>query len=192
MSEKIYKTTKGLLAKPEQEPNMIVGYWNGYPNTYLLTADEYNRHKDNENYDAIKPYVYPLYTSPPKREQLSDAQVAELWGDKFSGKTYIVKNFARAIEKAHGIGDRMDEIDILKAVIEDLKSDNLILKQTLLQAQKEYSDRDAMTLRDHFAVLAMQGLLSADSENKWDDEDCAKFAYQQADAMLKERSKSDE
>ena len=30
----------------------------------------------------------------------------------------------------------MDEIDILKAVIEDLKSDNLILKQTLLQAQK--------------------------------------------------------
>jgi len=87
----------------------------------------------------------------------------------------------------------MSEIDILKAKIEDLKSDNLILKQTLLQAQKEYSDnRDAMTLRDHFAGLAMQGLLSADPENRWGDEDCAKFAYEQADAMLKERSKSDE
>ena len=86
----------------------------------------------------------------------------------------------------------MSEIYILKATIEDLKNDNLILKQTLLQAQKEYSDRDAMTLRDHFAGLAMQGLLSADSENTLGDEDCAKFAYEQADAMLKERSKSDE
>ena len=86
----------------------------------------------------------------------------------------------------------MSEIDILKAVIEDLKSDNLILKQTLLQAQKEYSDRDAMTLRDHFAGLAMQGLLSADLENRLGEEDCAKFSYEQADAMLKERRKSDE
>jgi hypothetical protein len=86
----------------------------------------------------------------------------------------------------------MSEIDILKATIQDLKSDNLILKQTLLQAQKEYSDKNVMTLRDHFAGLAMQGLLSADLENKWDEEDCAEFAYQQADAMLKERSKSDE
>ena len=38
----------------------------------------------------------------------------------------------------------------------------------------------------------MQGLLSADPEGRWDEKDCAKFAYQQADAMLKERSKSDE
>lgn len=86
----------------------------------------------------------------------------------------------------------MSEIDILKAKIEDLKNDNLILKQTLLLAQKEYSDKDAMNLRDYFAGLAMQGLLSADPENRWDDVDCAKFSYQQADAMLKERSKSDE
>jgi len=85
----------------------------------------------------------------------------------------------------------MSEIDILKAKIEDLKSDNLILKQTLLQAQKEYSDRDAMTLRDHFAGLAMQGLISADPDYRWDDKDCAKFAYQQADAMLAERNKDE-
>ena len=178
-----------LLAQPEPEPNMIVGYWNGYPNTYLLTADEYNRHKDNENYDAIKPYVYPLYTSPPKREQLSDAQVAELWGDKFSGKTYIVKNFARAIEKAHGIGDRMDEIDILKAKIEDLKSDNLILKQTLLQAHKEYSDKSVLTLRDHFAGLAMQGLSTIEGYTGF--EFIAKDAYALADEMIAEREKDD-
>ena len=80
-----------------------------------------------------------------------------------------------------------DEIELLKAVIEDLKDDNKMLKQTLLQAQKEYSDKSAMTLRDHFAGLAMQGVLASDVENIWEDEDCAKFAYQQADAMLKER-----
>ena len=45
-----------------------------------------------------------LYTSPPKREPLSDETIAELWGDKYSGKTFMVKNFAGAIEKAHGIG----------------------------------------------------------------------------------------
>jgi hypothetical protein len=85
----------------------------------------------------------------------------------------------------------MTEIDILKATIEDLKSDNLILKQTLLQAQKEYSDKDAMTLRDHFAGLAMQGFASRNVHG-FLHEDLAVFAYKWADAMLKERSKSDE
>ena len=99
-----------LLAQPEQEPNMIVGYWNGYPNTYLLTADEYNRHKDNENYDAIKPYVYPLYTSPPKREQLSDEELSILATDDLYECTYTTtvfayKEYAKKIEKAHGIGE---------------------------------------------------------------------------------------
>ena len=39
-----------------------------------------------------------------KREPLSDETIAELWGEEYSGKTDMVKNFARAIEKAHGIG----------------------------------------------------------------------------------------
>jgi hypothetical protein len=50
----------------------------------------------------------------------------------------------------------------------------------------------AITLRDHFAGCAMQGLLSADPENRWDAADCAKFAYQQADAMLEVREAADE
>jgi hypothetical protein len=45
----------------------------------------------------------PLYTTPPKREPLSDDVIADLWGDKYAGKTFMVRNFARAIEKAHGI-----------------------------------------------------------------------------------------
>ncbi len=39
-----------------------------------------------------------------KREPLSDDVIADLWGDKYAGKTFMVRNFARAIEKAHGIG----------------------------------------------------------------------------------------
>jgi len=39
-----------------------------------------------------------------KREPLSDDVIADLWGDKYAGKTFMVRNFAKAIEKAHGIG----------------------------------------------------------------------------------------
>ena len=46
-----------------------------------------------------------------------------------------------------------------------------------------------MTLRDHFAGLAMQGLLSSDINTKWDEDDIALIAYGQADAMLKRREK---
>jgi len=81
----------------------------------------------------------------------------------------------------------LSEIDILKAKIEDLKSDNLILKQTLLQAQKEYSDREAMTLRDHFAGLAMQTL----PKTSPDMETLARMSYVMADAMLAERNKNE-
>jgi hypothetical protein len=71
--------------------------------------------------------VTPVYTAPPKcepsmtgremyqrgyakaerdlkRKPLSDATIAELWGEEHSGKTGMVKNFARAIEKSHNIG----------------------------------------------------------------------------------------
>lgn len=46
---------------------------------------------------------------------------------------------------------------------------------------------EGMTLRDYFAAKAMQGLLAADPDTRWDDYDCAKYAYAQADAMLAER-----
>ena len=39
-----------------------------------------------------------------KREPLSDETIAKLWGESYSGTTQMVRNFARAIEKAHGIG----------------------------------------------------------------------------------------
>ena len=49
--------------------------------------------------------------------------------------------------------------------------------------------REGISLRDHFAGLAMQGLIAADVRVVWDNESIADLAYDQADAMLKERKK---
>lgn len=49
--------------------------------------------------------------------------------------------------------------------------------------------REGISLRDHFAGLAMQGLLSSDINTKWDEDDVALIAYGQADAMLKRKEK---
>jgi hypothetical protein len=46
-----------------------------------------------------------------------------------------------------------------------------------------------MTLRDHYAGLAMQGLLTAELVGEYSNEHVAEIAYVIADAMLKERAK---
>jgi hypothetical protein len=50
--------------------------------------------------------MYQRGYAAAKRElkPLSEATIAELWGEEHSGKTDMVKNFAKAIEKMHGIG----------------------------------------------------------------------------------------
>jgi hypothetical protein len=45
--------------------------------------------------------IRPLYLAPPKQEPLSVERIADLWTDI---NTNSVRNFARAIEKEHGIG----------------------------------------------------------------------------------------
>ena len=46
-------------------------------------------------------------------------------------------------------------------------------------------------LRDHFAGLAMQAMISNDPKFELDDDCVAKGAYQIADAMIAERDKDD-
>ena len=46
-----------------------------------------------------------------------------------------------------------------------------------------------MTLRDYFAGLAMQAIRTSDVEDMVSAHDLAMLAYQDADAMLKERAK---
>jgi hypothetical protein len=85
----LMKETKELLAQPETEQEPVA--W-GYKKrvTYKPEGSEEEE-------------IIPLYTAPPKREPLSDETIAKLWGESYSGTTQMVRNFARAIEKAHGI-----------------------------------------------------------------------------------------
>ena len=66
-----------------------------------------------------------------------------------------------------------------------------------VEVAKEYTDwhiktggfaRD-MTMRDYFAGIAMQAIRASDIEDMVSAKDLAVLAYQDADAMLKERSK---
>ena len=66
-----------------------------------------------------------------------------------------------------------------------------------IEVAKEYTDwlvkngghLESLTLRDHFAGLAMQGLLTAEIVGDYSNEHVAEIAYVIADAMLKERAK---
>jgi hypothetical protein len=53
------------------------------------------------------------------------------------------------------------------------------------------TDETGMTLRDYFAGLAMQGLLTAETVGGYSNSHIAEIAYSIADAMLKERENYD-
>lgn len=44
-----------------------VAWWSGEPDTYILCNAEYQRHKDNENFDAIR-HLKPLYAMREREE----------------------------------------------------------------------------------------------------------------------------
>jgi len=90
-----------LLAQPEQEPvawmydhQIEVGY-DKYTEVNIIETCARNLESNN----CIN--IRPLYLAPPKREPLSVERIADLWTDI---NTNSVRNFARAIEKEHGIG----------------------------------------------------------------------------------------
>ena len=66
------------------------------------------------------------------------------------------------------------------------------LKQQIMWLQNQNASliNRQEALRDHFAGLAMQGLLSSDVNTKWDGDDIALIAYGQADSMLERREKN--
>ena len=94
-------TAQELLAKPEQEPvawmydhQIEVGY-DKYTEVNIIETCARNLESNN----CIN--IRPLYLAPPKQEPLSVERIADLWTDI---NTNSVRNFARAIEKEHGIG----------------------------------------------------------------------------------------
>ena len=88
----LYDKTEELLAQPEPEPD------------YYLRFDEV--HEEHPTIDG-DPDVYPLHTSPPKREPLSDDEIMRLGVLNCCNEANAFKpfSFARAIEKAHGISE---------------------------------------------------------------------------------------
>ena len=51
------------------------------------------------------------------------------------------------------------------------------------------NDTSEIRLRDHFAAMAMQGLIVADVNALSSNSDISRYSYEMADAMLKEREK---
>ncbi len=82
-----------LLAQSEQEP---VAYAYDYLDSLYYSDD-----KDVADYPRISRDGRALYTSPPTREPLSDAQILDLFiGIGVGASTEIKLSVARAIEKA--------------------------------------------------------------------------------------------
>lgn len=54
----------------------------------------------------------------------------------------------------------------------------------------QFNERSGMTLRDYFAAKAMHASLSLDPANAASSGEHARWAYEMADAMLKERGQA--
>ena len=108
-----------LLTQPEQtEQEPVAWRWKTHKRDYYIYSED--------NYHELE--GEPLYTSPlkrepfkpdwanyrqgvedSKREPLSEAIVLRLFTEAFCRQGDINTNFARAIEKAHGIGGEDEE-----------------------------------------------------------------------------------
>jgi hypothetical protein len=93
-----------LLAQPEQTEQEPVAWM--YDHQIEVGYDKYTEvniietcARNLESNNCIN--IRPLYLAPPKQEPLSVERIADLWTDI---NTNSVRNFARAIEKEHGIG----------------------------------------------------------------------------------------
>ena len=90
------------LAQPEQEPL-------GYIASMALNDLRCGIYLDVSVYGEEYEETVPIYTTPPQRKPLTDEQIAEMmmqtWGCASIAPRHA-PDFARAIEAAHGIGDK--------------------------------------------------------------------------------------
>ena len=104
VSYDLYKEIYEFLAQPEQSEQEPVAWM--YDHHIEVGYDKYTEvniietcARNLESNNCIN--IRPLYLAPPKQEPLSVERIADLWTDII---TNSVRNFARAIEKEHGIG----------------------------------------------------------------------------------------
>ena len=101
------------LAQPEQEP---LEYWNAVEG--WVKIDEVRQHFETVNCGTIYKTAgegrVPLYTTPPKRKPLTDQRINEVYQEatcqSLRPQDYkLVREFARAIEAAHGIKEKNND-----------------------------------------------------------------------------------
>ena len=100
-------------AQPEQEP---LEYWNAVEG--WVKIDEVRQHFETVNCGTIYKTAgegrVPLYTTPPKRKPLTDQRINEVYQEatcqSLRPQDYkLVREFARAIEAAHGIKEKNND-----------------------------------------------------------------------------------
>ena len=98
---------RGLVAEPQGEP--VAWMHDGFVSTNF----ERVKHDESRNRASgfkAKPII-PLYTHPPQRQPLTDEQIKAIWWQCESTirdhdpRHVWWSQFARAIERAHGIGE---------------------------------------------------------------------------------------
>lgn len=94
----IIKSLREALAQPEPEPVAWMVYTLDGKSAFVT---------DNPTDFGPEHKALPLYTSPPQRKPLTDEEIimltADTWGNA-SIAPQLAPAFARAIERAHGIG----------------------------------------------------------------------------------------
>ena len=90
--ECLLRAYNAMKERTSQESRQVepVGYF---------SINSYGNWEQNES-----GYGTPLYEAPPKREPLTDAEIKRLY-DSLPSK-YTLAMFARAVERAHGIGGK--------------------------------------------------------------------------------------
>ena len=95
VSYDLYKEIYEFLAQPEQTEQDPVAWMQDSIELYVL-----------EEKSAIRGYVIPLYTAPPKREPLSDKEITKNTPKLIHiGERLAFHAGVRFAEKHHGIGD---------------------------------------------------------------------------------------
>lgn len=95
-----YAALREALAQPEQKPVAVVVAAEYEDGSHAGHHLEWRGRNEANDY----PEGTEFYTSPPQRKPLTEEEILKAW-KPFEGNPFTTKyEFARAIEKAHGIG----------------------------------------------------------------------------------------
>ena len=97
----------------------------------------------------------------------------------------LLESIDKALEQPYEYKNEQKILDLHNTIAQ--KNGQII---SLKDKLKENTNKD-LNLRDHFAGLAMQAMISNDPKFELDDDCVAKGAYQIADAMIVERNKDE-